>query len=275
MITASVVLYKTPLEEVDTVIKSFAPCSERKLFLLDNSPEYNEAFDQIRELPDVEFIFSGENLGYGRANNKGIEKALAAGSDYHIVMNPDLKFEPDIINRLAEFADADPDIIYIMPKVVDEAGEVQHLCKLLPTPADLIFRRFFPDRGIFRKNNEKYVLASSGYDRIMDPPCLSGCFMFMRAKTLREGGLRFDERFFMYCEDFDLIRRLHRVGKTLYYPEVTVIHKQSRASYFDREMLRAHIVSACRYFNKYGWFIDRERREMNRKILRELDACHE
>ncbi|MBQ6372132.1 MAG: glycosyltransferase family 2 protein [Oscillospiraceae bacterium] len=275
MITASVVLYKTPREEVDTVIKSFAPRSERKLFLLDNSPEYNEAFDQIRELPDVEYIFSGENLGYGRANNKGIEKALAAGSDYHIVMNPDLKFEPDIINRLSEFADTDPDIVYILPKVVDEAGRVQHLCKLLPTPADLIFRRFFPDKGVFRKNNERYVLASFSYDRVIDPPCLSGCFMFMRTKTLKEHGLRFDERFFMYCEDFDLIRRLHRVGKTLYYPEVTVIHKQSRASYFDREMLRAHIVSACRYFNKYGWFIDRERREMNRKILRELDACHE
>ncbi len=275
MITASVVLYKTAYDEVDTIMKSFSPCAERRLFLLDNSPEYDRSFESLKELPYVEYIFNGENLGYGRANNIGIEKAIAAGSDYHIVMNPDLRFEPDIIDHLAEFADSDPDVAYILPKVVDEEGNVQHLCKLLPSPADLIFRRFFPNKGIIRKNNERYVLASFGYDRIIDPPCLSGCFMFMRTETLKEHDLRFDERFFMYCEDFDLIRRLHRVGKTLYYPQVTVIHKQSRASYFDREMLRSHIVSACRYFNKYGWLVDRERREMNRKILRELDSCHE
>ena len=190
-------------------------------------------------------------------------------------MNPDLCFEPGIIDDLAAFADSDKDIMYILPKIVDEAGKVQHLCKLLPTPADLILRRFFPNKGIFKKNNERYVLASFGYDRVIDPPCLSGCFMFMRTKTLQEHDIRFDERFFMYCEDFDLIRRLHRVGKTLYYPDICVVHKQARASYSDWDMLKAHIVSACRYFNKYGWFRDEERRMMNGKILKELDACHE
>ncbi len=256
---------------MDTVLKSFAPSAERKLFLLDNSPEYDSSFDILRDLPNIEYIFNGENLGYGRANNIGIKKAVETGSDYHIVMNPDLRFEPDIIDSLAEFADSDPEIVYILPKIVDESGTVQHLCKLLPTPADLIFRRFFPNKGIIKKNNDRYVLASFGYERIIDPPCLSGCFMFMRTKALKEHDLSFDERFFMYCEDFDLIRRLHRVGKTLYYPEVSIVHKQSRASYTDLEMLKVHVVSACRYFNKYGWFRDPERKTMNDRILRELE----
>lgn len=272
MITASVVLYKTSLNEVDTVLKSFAPGAERKLFFVDNSPEYDHSLDCLRNMPNVDYVFNGKNLGYGRANNIGIEKAIAAGSEYHLVMNPDLSFEPELIDRLAVFADSDPDIVYILPKVFDETGNVQHLCKLLPTPADLIIRRFLPGTGLFRKNNARYVLASFDYDRVFDPPCLSGCFMFMRTAALRENDIRFDERFFMYCEDFDLIRRLHRVGKTLYYPEVSIVHKQARASYSDWEMLRAHIVSACRYFNKYGWFRDEERRMMNKKILKELEA---
>ncbi len=96
--------------------------------------------------------------------------------------------------------------------------------------------------------------------------------MFMRTKTLREHALYFDERFFMYCEDFDLIRRLHRVGKTLYYPGIRIVHRQARASYTDRGMLKAHIVSACRYFNKYGWLIDPERKRMNERIIRELET---
>ena len=273
MITASVVLDKTPLDEVDTILKSFAPGPERKLFFLDNSPERDSALTFLGDLTGVEYIFNGENLGYGRANNIGIEKAIDAGSEYHLVMNPDLKFEPEAINALADFAGSDPDIVYVLPEIVNEAGTVQHLCKLLPTPADLIFRRFFPNKGVFKKNNERYVLASFGYDRVIDPPCISGCFMFMRTKTLNEHDIRFDGRFFMYCEDFDLIRRLHRIGRTLYYPEVSVVHRQARLSYSDWDMLRAHIVSACRYFNKYGWFRDEERRMMNGRILKELEAC--
>ena len=74
----------------------------------------------------------------------------------------------------------------------------------------------------------------------------------------------------MYCEDFDLIRRLHRVSKTLFYPEVTIIHDHAKESYKSKKMLFAHIKSAVKYFNKYGWFFDSERKKMNQKILEEI-----
>ena len=273
MITASVVLYNTPAREVETILKSFAPGPERKLFFIDNSPAFREELSFLKSLNNVDYLFTGANLGYGKANNIGIEKAIAEGSEYHVVLNPDLQFEPEILDELETYADAHPDVVYMLPEVLNEEGEVQRLCKLLPTPADLIFRRFFPQRGIFARSNERYTLADSGYDRIIDPPCLSGCFMFMRVHALEEHALRFDERFFMYCEDFDLIRRLHRVGRTIYYPAVHIIHRESKASYKNGKMLAAHIVSACRYFNKYGWFRDPERDEMNRSILDELEKA--
>ena len=75
----------------------------------------------------------------------------------------------------------------------------------------------------------------------------------------------------MYCEDFDLIRRLHRVGKTLYYPEVSIIHNHAQESYKNIRQLLMHIKSAILYFNKWGWFFDKERKEMNKKILDELE----
>ena len=74
----------------------------------------------------------------------------------------------------------------------------------------------------------------------------------------------------MYCEDFDLIRRIHRVAGTLYYPGVTIVHDHARESYRSRRMLRSHIRSAVRYCNKWGWFFNVERRAMNRKILEEI-----
>lgn len=72
-------------------------------------------------------------------------------------------------------------------------------------------------------------------------------------------------------EDFDLMRRLHRVGRTIFYPEVTIIHNHEKASYKNKKMLKMHIKSAIIYFNKYGWFFDKERRVMNKKIETEIE----
>ena len=271
MITASVVLFNTPVDDVKNIIKSFSPSDDRKLFFFDNSPEKNDGYVFLMETENVTYTFNGTNLGYGRASNAGIRTALELGSDYHVVMNPDLKFEPSVIDGLSKYADENTDVVYILPRIVDASGTVQPLCKLLPKPSDLIIRRFLPIIGPTKRINDRYILAASGYDKIINPPCLSGCFMFLRTEALRKHGIEFDERFFLYCEDFDIIRRLHRIGKTVYYPYETVMHREMKESYRNLKMLLVHIQSACMYFNKYGWFFDEEREEMNRRILSELE----
>lgn len=270
MITASVVLFNTPAEYVKTVAASFSPSENRVLFLVDNSPEESGEYSFLDGMEGVRYIFNGKNLGYGKANNIAIRMAFEMNSDYHLVLNPDVSFSPGLIDELASYADCHPDVVYLMPKIVDENGELQHLCKLLPKPSDLILRRFAPKTKRVTANDERYTLAASGYDKIINPPCLSGCFMFMRTSALKENSLLFDERFFMYCEDFDLMRRLHRVGKTVYYPFARAVHKNSAASYSNPVMLLHHIASACRYFNKYGWISDAERDTVNRETLEEL-----
>nr|WP_028950943.1 hypothetical protein [Sulfurihydrogenibium subterraneum] len=60
-----------------------------------------------------------------------------------------------------------------------------------------------------------YELRFTGYNKIMEVPYLSGCFMFIRTKVLEKVGL-FDERFFMYLEDTELSRRIHKVSKTIF-----------------------------------------------------------
>lgn len=264
MITASVVLYNTRPEFVDQVIQSYSPSIERQLYIIDNSPEKT---NQYLDLDNIEYIHNKKNLGYGSAHNIGIKKALDCSSDYHIVLNPDISFEPSIIDELVEYANENRDVVYMLPKVLYPNGELQYLCKLLPTPFDLFFRRFLPQVGIFKKWNDRYTLKQFGYDKIINPPCLSGCFMFMRTSTLCEYELRFDDRFFMYCEDFDLIRRLHRVGKTVFYPYVSIVHNHEKASYKNVGMMFEHIGSVIKYFNKYGWIIDKERTQMNVEIL--------
>ena len=98
--------------------------------------------------------------------------------------------------------------------------------------------------------------------------------MFMRVSTLKNNNLFFDDNYFMYCEDFDLIRRIHRVARTIYYPNVTIVHDHAKASYKNRKMLITHIQSAIKYFNKFGWCFDKERNEMNKKILEEINLLN-
>lgn len=103
--------------------------------------------------------------------------------------------------------------------------------------------------------------------------CFSGCFMFRLSalQEIEQNGEFFDDQFFMYFEDFDLIRCLHKVGKTLFYPAVKIIHDHATESYKSRKMLRAHIKSAFRYFNKWGWIFDRERKAWNGEILEKVN----
>ena len=88
--------------------------------------------------------------------------------------------------------------------------------------------------------------------------------MMIRSSVFDDIGL-FDERFFMYLEDVDLSRRIHRRYRTVYYPDVHIFHQFHRGSYKGLKPLKYHVSSAIKYFNKWGWFVDKERKEINRK----------
>ena len=89
-----------------------------------------------------------------------------------------------------------------------------------------------------------------GYDKVMEVPSLSGCFMFIRTDVLKQiGGV--DKRVFMYAEDVGLCRRVGEVTRTMYYPEVSVVHEYEKGSYKNRKLLKYHMCSVIKYFNKW------------------------
>lgn len=76
--------------------------------------------------------------------------------------------------------------------------------------------------------------------------------MFARMSILKQVD-GFDERYFMYAEDLDLCRRIGKVAQTMYYPKVSVYHAYAKGSYKNRKLLRYHMCSMIKYFNKWGW----------------------
>lgn len=265
-ITASIVIYKNNLEQLKGAIQSFLESTtDSTLYLIDNSP--TDVCRQHFVHPRINYIFNNKNIGFGAGHNIALKDAMERQSTYHIILNPDVYFEHNVVNKLRTFMDADGQVGLIMPKVLYPDGRLQPLCKLLPSPFILFTRRFlqfFP--SWLDRLNHWYEMRFSGYDKVMDVPFLSGCFMFLRMDSLRRVGL-FDEEIFLYTEDTDLTRRIHKHYRTVFFPEAVIYHYNQRGSYKNYLILIYHILSAIKYFNKWGWFNDTEREHINQQIL--------
>jgi hypothetical protein len=269
-ITATIVVYQPRMDWLQKSIQSFTDKENftKKLYLIDNSPHPNEAL-QAMESEKVEYIFNHRNVGFGKAHNQGIKKAIAEKSDFHLILNPDVCFDSDILIELSNVLTNDGTIGLISPKILYESGEIQRLCKLLPNPKHLIFRRFLKNSPSLEKLNQELELQSFGYDQIAEIPWLSGCFLLSRTLHLKKVG-GFDERFFMYMEDIDLSRRSLRHSRNVFYPHVTIRHFYEKGSYKSKKLTLIHLISAIKYFNKWGWFFDQERARINQEALQEL-----
>ena len=267
MITASLVTYNTSKEDLDRVLASALREDITRLYVIDHSPR-----EGIREmLPDDPRIYYERrpNLGYGAGHNAAIRMAMEEGASYHAVLNPDIYWDGMVIRPLYEYMEANPDVGQMLPKVLYPDGRLQYVCKLIPTPFDLIANRFLPEK-LVRKRLARFRLEKSGYEHIMNVPYMHGCFMMLRIEALRDVGL-FDERFFMYPEDIDLTRRIHERWKTLFYPQLTIYHAHAAESRKSWRMLRIHAVNMVKYFNKWGWWFDGKRRRYN-KALRQTEG---
>jgi GT2 family glycosyltransferase len=264
--SCSIVCYLSRHGQVERLLASLRTARPDLLvYLVDNSPT-----DTLRPLAGrfgARYHHQPHNPGYARGHNWALREAIAAGSVYHFVLNPDIQIPLDGIGKLLAYMEQHPDVGLLAPRVHYPDGRLQPLCKLLPHPLELLVRRFFPLLHRSSGRQARYELHGSGYSRVMDVPALSGCFMLMRVETVVRAGL-FDERFFLYFEDVDLSRRVGRIARTVFVPHVAIVHDYARGSYRDWRLLWHHLVSAGRYFNKWGWLRDMERDRVNARTLR-------
>ena len=228
---------------------------------------YHPDWEQVTALTKTLLLSKFVAMGYGAAHNIAIRQSVYDNIPFHLVINPDIILDVTQLDCMYYFISTNPQVGSLMPKVTYPNGELQYLCKLLPTPLDVFGRRFLPMAWI-KKRNYRYQMQASGYERIMNVPYLSGCFMLLRTEAVLRARL-FDERFFMYPEDMDLTRRIHRDYLTVYFPHATIIHNHEKASYKSLKMLWIHMVNMCRYFNKWGWFRDPERTLFNQTAAKE------
>jgi GT2 family glycosyltransferase len=243
--------------------------TDAQLYLIDNSPssQYQRSFSH----PRIRYHHNSKNVGFGAGHNIVLRQILQSENHrYHLILNPDVYFTSGVITQLIAYMSTDNSVGLLMPKVLYPDGNIQRLCKLLPSPTTLFARRFLKFSPFWMNRlNHLYEMHFTDYNKIMDVPFLSGCFMFLRVEALRKVGI-FDEKIFLYTEDTDLSRRIHQFYRTVFYPEVSIYHHNEKASYKNAMMLLHHIRSAITYFNKWGWFNDSERDLINQQTVMKL-----
>lgn len=199
-------------------------------------------------------LISGHgNVGFGRGHNLALAEVA---SRYHLILNPDVEFEPAALAEGLAFLEAHPEVALIVPDVRDAAGARAFLCRNLPSVLDLFLRGFAPRpiRHLFARRLARYELRHA-YPRttpLFDPPVVSGCFMLFRTEVLRRLG-GFDPRYFLYFEDYDLARRTHRHGRIALVPHVRIVHHGGGAARKGWRHIRLFAHSAWVYFRTHGW----------------------
>lgn len=261
-LSISVVLYQNPPEEVENFLNGvFQSQIATVVYLIDNSP--TDFLSSFGLWPWVVYHKSPKNLGFGAGHNVAIFHPQNTAR-FHLIANADVAFDPHVLPGMVRFLKDRPGTAAINPKVRYPDGRLQHLRKFLPRPKDLFLRRFLPGtlKSVAKKSLHRYEMRHFSPDKITWVPALSGCFMMCRAETLKNVK-GFDERFFLYLEDYDLSRRMNLHGKTLYVPQFCIVHHHGRASYGFGKALRFHLRSAGYYFSKHGWISDKHRDRLN------------
>ncbi|MBU9332412.1 glycosyltransferase [Burkholderia multivorans] len=193
------------------------------------------------------------NIGYARGHNLSIN---VVDGDYHLVLNPDIDTAPDALKLALDFLDGHSDAGLLTPRIDDQRGNIQYLCRRFPALLDLFVRGFLPARirQFFYTRLAHYEMRDviNDHDIVWDPPIVSGCFMLFRTEVLKKLG-GFDPRYFLYFEDYDLSLRTHDVARVAYVPSVRVIHHGGGASRKGFAHIRMFAASAFKFYNRFGW----------------------
>ena len=245
MITASVVLFNENLEILKKTVDSFLKTPlEKKLFLIDNSPK--NRLEKYFKHPEIEYLFVGKNIGFGKAHNLVIDKLKA---NFHLILNPDVTFSSDVILALITELSKSTDVSFITPKVLFPNKENQYVCRKHPTFFNLINRK----SKILKNQTIKNEYRNQDLEKSFYPEFIHGCFMLFKTADFKYLG-GFDERYFLYMEDADICRRIDKIEKKiLFFPNVEITHQLQKGSSKSIKLFIYHFSSAIKYFLKWGF----------------------
>ncbi len=222
-VAAVIVHYRTPVETVEAarLIRSAAP--EAEIVVVDNASRDSIAVELAREVPAARLIVEAENRGYGSACNRGARETTRP---LLLFLNSDAFVRPGAVVALVDALDHDERAAAVGPRLENPNGSLQPSIQRLPSLRRIFFEssglaHLFAGRAPFRGH------SSTREDHSVAQPVesLRGAVLLVRRDAFEQAG-GFDESFFLYAEETDLMARWRRLGwRVLFEPAARVIHK--------------------------------------------------
>lgn len=166
------------------------------VLLIDNGSTDGSKEYVRKNFPEVELLVNKKNLGYAEGNNRGIRLALKRKADYIVILNQDIKVEPDWLENLIEVAEKEKSFGILSPMQYNYEG----------TALDKHFENLINQNSEFQKNYKSNNLKS-----IYEVPWVIGASMLIKREVCEKVGL-FDPIYFCYHEEADLCRRTRYYG---------------------------------------------------------------
>lgn len=216
-----------------------------EIIVCDNN-SHDESLDYLKEAAEkgeIKLVEPGKNLGYGSGHNFAAKEAKG---EYIAIVNTDITVEPDTLQRLVTMLEQNPNVGMVGPKLMYHNGYVQRSCRRNFGFFDLFIKRtFLKHVWPFKKRYVNYMMEDFNHDSIQEVDLITGAFMVMPMAVFKQIG-GFDERYFLFMEDFDLCRKVKLAGyKVVYYPLAKAVHYHKRLSEGSWTKL---------LFNKISWF---------------------
>lgn len=220
---------------------------EGEIIVVDNdSPE--RPLDFVKpKFPNVHFIESPENLGFGKANNLGVEKAKG---EYVLILNPDTVIPENLFSEILPFADQMEKLGALGVRLIDANGKFHPESKRNIPNFENTFGKLFGTL-INSKSSKSYYKTEVGEYDVAPAEILVGAFMLLKKSVYQKVG-GFDERYFMYGEDIDLSYTLVLNGFTnYYYGKTTVLHYKGESTRKDKKYLKVFFDAMKLFVDKY------------------------
>lgn len=247
-VSVSIVTYNSAAE-IEAVLDSLLRNTigvDLKVFVVDNASTDNTR-ELVSRYDGVTLIALSDNVGFGAGHNHAIE---CASSDYHVILNPDITFDTDVLTALADYLDNDENAVLATPLILNTDGTPQAVPRVLPKPRYMFAGQLERFGGVFVRWRDEYTRRKETFEAPTPITFCTGCFMMVRTEVLKAVG-GFDDRFFMYMEDADLSRRLSAHGRLMLVPTVKVTHEWEKASGKSMAFLKIHLRSMRQYFRKW------------------------
>ena len=244
-VSAGIVTYNN-VSEIISCLNSLIETTKGmnvEIYVLDNHSS-DDTVSVIRKyFPRVHLIESSENLGFGRGHNEILKRI---SSEFHMVVNPDIQFTPEVVSKLTAFMCRYPEVGIVTPKIRNADGSEQFLPKRDPKFSYVIFSKFRP----FYFFRDEYTRADEVFNRPTRILSSTGCFFMIRTDMFRKVN-GFDEQFFMYFEDADLSRRVRKKSVIVFYPNAFVYHAWKRDNTRSFRGIKIFLISMLKYFWKW------------------------